>query len=185
MVSELDRKKPSGVVDYFALALTTFGVGYIPGAPGTYGSAVGLGIYLLLGIPLAAAAQHGMSVGTNVAHIVSFHFALIAVVLWVFVLLGIWSSSRCVSIFGASDPHEAVVDEVMGQIVTFLFIPFTTDWRWLLAGFFLFRLFDIWKPYPIDDLQSLPKGLGICADDLVAGVYAGICLSIVYAVISM
>jgi phosphatidylglycerophosphatase A len=73
----------------------------------------------------------------------------------------------------------------MGQIVTFLFIPFTTDWRWLLAGFFLFRLFDIWKPYPIDDLQSLPKGLGICADDLVAGVYAGICLSIVYAVISM
>jgi phosphatidylglycerophosphatase A len=49
----------------------------------------------------------------------------------------------------------------------------------------LFRLFDIWKPYPIDDLQMLPKGLGICGDDLVAGVYAGICLSLIYAIILM
>jgi len=70
----------------------------------------------------------------------------------------------------------------MGQIVTFLFIPFTTDWRLILAGFVLFRIFDIWKPYPIDDLQNLSGGLGICADDLVAGVYAGICLSVIYAI---
>jgi len=87
--------------------------------------------------------------------------------------------------FGTDDPHEAVVDEVMGQILTFLFIGFTSDWRLLLAGFVLFRLFDIWKPYPIDTLQQLPKGLGICADDLVAGVYAGICLSIINAILLM
>jgi phosphatidylglycerophosphatase A len=182
---EIEKRSARGIGDCIALALTTFGVGYIPGAPGTYGSLVGLGIYLFVGMHLAEAAEHGLSVGTNVSHIVSFHFALVAVVLSVFILLGIWASSRTTAIFGTDDPHEAVVDEVMGQIVTFLFIPFTTDWRLILAGFVLFRLFDIWKPYPIDDLQQLPKGLGICADDLVAGVYAGVCLSIIYAVISM
>jgi len=182
---EIEKRKASGIVDYVALALTTFGVGYIPGAPGTYGSLVGLGIYLFIGMHLAEAAERGLSVGTNVSHIVSFHFALVAIVLCGFVLLGIWASSRTTSIFGTDDPHEAVVDEVMGQIVTFLFIPFMTDWRLILAGFLLFRLFDIWKPYPIDDLQQLPKGLCICGDDLVAGVYAGICLSIIYALISM
>ena len=182
---EIEKRKASGIVDYLALALTTFGVGYIPGAPGTYGSLLGLGIYLFIGMHLAEAAEHGLSVGTNVAHIVSFHFALVAVVFAGFILLGIWASGRTTAIFGTDDPHEAVVDEVMGQIVTFLFMPFTTDWRLILAGFVLFRLFDIWKPYPIDDLQMLPKGLGICADDLVAGVYAGICLSMIYAIILM
>jgi phosphatidylglycerophosphatase A len=49
----------------------------------------------------------------------------------------------------------------------------------------LFRLFDIWKPYPIDALQKLPRGLGVCADDIAAGVYAGICLAIIYAVTLM
>jgi phosphatidylglycerophosphatase A len=182
---EIEKRKARGAGDYIALALTTFGVGYIPGAPGTYGSLVGLGIYLFTGMHLAEAAEHGMRVGTKLSHIVSLHFALVAVVFSAFVLVGIWASGRTTAIFGTDDPHEAVVDEVMGQIVTFLFIPFTTDWRLILAGFVLFRLFDIWKPYPIDDLQQLPKGLGICADDLVAGVYAGVCLSIIYAVISM
>ncbi|NJM53917.1 MAG: phosphatidylglycerophosphatase A, partial [Blastocatellia bacterium] len=62
------------------------------------------------------------------------------------------------------------------------FIPFTFSWQLILAGFLLFRLFDIWKPYPIDSLQSLPAGIGVCADDILAGVYAGACLSIIYAI---
>lgn len=180
-----EQRKPSGVKDYLALALTTFGVGYIPGAPGTYGSIVGVGIYLFIGMHLAEAVEHGQRVGSGVSHIVSFHFALVAVVFCAFALMGIWASGRATEVFGTDDPHEAVVDEVMGQIVTFLFIPFTTDWKMILAGFVLFRLFDIWKPYPVDSLQQLPKGLGICADDLVAGVYAGICLSVIYAVVLM
>jgi phosphatidylglycerophosphatase A len=49
-------------------------------------------------------------------------------------------------------------------------------------GFGLFRLFDVWKPYPIDYLQNLPAGIGVCADDILAGVYAGVCLSVVYAI---
>ena len=180
-----DRRKPQNILDYLALAVSTFGVGYIPGAPGTYGSIVGLGVFYFLGMHLAEAAEHGLRVGTGASHIVSFHFALVAVFFAAFVLLGIWASGRSTQMFGTDDPHEAVVDEVMGQIVTFLFIVFTTDWKLILAGFVLFRLFDIWKPYPIDTLQQLPKGLGICADDLVAGVYAGICLSIINAIMLM
>ena len=179
---DIEKRKPSGVKDYVALALTTFGVGYIPGAPGTYGSIVGVGIYLFVGMHLSEAAEHGLRIGTNVGHITSFHFALVAVALLLFILAGIWASGRSIAIFGTEDPHQAVVDEVMGQIIAFLFIPFTTSWPLVLAGFILFRLFDIWKPYPIDNLQHLPGGLGICADDLVAGVYAGICLSVIYAI---
>ena len=69
----------------------------------------------------------------------------------------------------------------MGQLITLTFIPFGVPWPFVLAGFLLFRLFDIWKPYPIDHLQELPGGIGICADDLLAGVYAGLCLAIGYA----
>ena len=83
---------------------------------------------------------------------------------------------------GDSDPSQAVIDEVIGQLVTFLFVPFGLGWPLILAGFLLFRLFDIWKPYPIDSLQILPGGIGICADDILAGVYAGICLLVIYAI---
>ena len=64
-------------------------------------------------------------------------------------------------------------------LLVFLFVPFGVHWGYILAGFLLFRLFDIWKPYPIDDLQSLPSGIGVCADDILAGVYAGVCLAVV------
>ena len=185
MKNKYAPRKTSGIFDYIALALTTFGVGYIPGAPGTYGSIVGLALYHFVGMHLTEAAEHGLSVGTNSAHIASFHFALVAIAMLLFVLAGIWASTRSIPIFGTDDPHQAVVDEVMGQIVTFLFIPFTLSIPLIIAGFVLFRLFDIWKPYPIDSLQDLPGGLGICADDLVAGVYAGICLSVIYAVTLM
>lgn len=180
MKSEFRPRKASGILDYIALALTTFGVGYIPGAPGTYGSVVGVAIYHFIGMHLAEAAEHGISVGSSAAHVASFHFVLVAIALLIFVLAGIWASTRSIPIFGTDDPHQAVVDEVMGQIITFLFIPFTLSIPLIIAGFVLFRIFDIWKPYPIDSLQDLPGGLGVCADDIVAGVYAGICLSVIY-----
>ncbi|MCA1625430.1 MAG: phosphatidylglycerophosphatase A [Acidobacteria bacterium] len=95
---------------------------------------------------------------------------------------GIWASSRAVELFQNKDPQQAVVDEVIGQLITFLFVPFTVSWKFVAAGFLLFRLFDIWKPYPIDSLQNLPAGIGVCADDILAGVYAGTCLAVLYAV---
>ena len=177
-----ETRKPSGIKDYLALAISTFGVGYIPGAPGTYGSIIGVGIYLFAGMHLAEASEHGLLRGHDEAFISAFHFAVALIGLFAFVLAGIWAAGRSTDLLGTEDPHEAVVDEVMGQIVTLLFIPFTTSWKLILAGFVLFRLFDIWKPYPINALQSLPKGIGVCADDLLAGVYAGVCLSVIYAV---
>jgi phosphatidylglycerophosphatase A len=87
---------------------------------------------------------------------------------------------------GKDDPREVVVDEVAGQAVTFLISPFLAIGSapagqvWLVAagGFALFRIFDITKPWPIRKLETLPKGWGILADDLLAGVYAWIVLQV-------
>ncbi|HEY2867257.1 MAG TPA: hypothetical protein VGJ02_09205, partial [Pyrinomonadaceae bacterium] len=75
-----ENPKARGFLDYIALAVSTFGVGYIPGAPGTYGSIIGVAIYLFVGMHLAEAAEHGLRVGTGASHIFTFHFALVAVV---------------------------------------------------------------------------------------------------------
>lgn len=170
------------MADYAALALTTFGVGYIPGAPGTYGSAVAVVIYMAIGSFESGAANQSVTTGVSAAFAGAFHYALNAIMLLVLCLAGIWASSRTIAIFGRKDPAQAVVDEVMGQLITFCFIPFGLGWPFVLAGFLLFRLFDIWKPYPARTLEVLPGGLGICADDIVAGVYAGICLAVGYAI---
>ncbi len=183
MKAKIEKRQPSGVLDYFALAFTTWGVGYIPGAPGTYGSIVGLFIYHIATFT-AELFEHGYAepAGLSDAQTSALIMAGLALALLVFSLVGIWASGHAIPLLGNSDPSEAVVDEVMGQLVTFLFVPFLFDWPFILAGFLLFRLFDIWKPYPIDDLQVLPGGLGVCADDIVAGIYAGICLAVIYAV---
>ena len=182
MKKKTEKLAASGVPDYVALALTTFGVGYIRGAPGTYGSVVGVAIYILIGTFEVHAASHNAVNGQVPELVTAFHWAINAILLTAFCLAGIWASGRSIPLLGNSDPSQAVIDEVMGKLVVFLFVPFGITSPFILAGFLLFRLFDIWKPYPIDDLQVLPGGLGICADDLVAGVYAGICLAIGYAV---
>lgn len=182
MKQQIERRKPEGPLDYLSLSLTTFGVGYIPGAPGTYGSAVGVAIYMFFSWFETHAALHGVATGIRLEQAMAIHWALNTVLLTAFCLVGMWMSGRSIPILGNSDPSEAVVDEVMGQLITFLFIPFTLSWPLILAGFLLFRLFDIWKPYPIDNLQSLHGGLGICADDIVAGVYAGVCLAVGYTI---
>lgn len=179
MKTKVERRKAEGIKDYFALAFTTWGVGYLPLAPGTWGSMVGVAIYIgFLGI------RDHFVVGERILVANIFHFSIHAIFL-VFVLvlfwLGTWASGRSIELLGNSDPSEAVVDEVLGQLVTFVLFPFWISWPFVIAGFLLFRLFDIWKPYPINDLQVLPGGLGICGDDIVAGVYAGICLTVIYS----
>jgi phosphatidylglycerophosphatase A len=74
-----------------------------------------------------------------------------------------------------------VIDEVAGQVMTFVFVPRFASWWMLFVGFLLFRLFDIWKPYPIHRLEALESGLGIMADDLLAAVYAGTIMSMIVA----
>ena len=175
---EEEKPKPKTPIDYFSLAVTTFGVGYLPFAPGTYGSIVGVGIYLLFGLIEANFVVKGWSDAQITAWIHVFNLVIFVL----FCLLGIWAANRATILFQKKDPQEAVVDEVMGQLIVFLFVPFAISWWLVLAGFLLFRLFDIWKPYPIDSLQNLPAGIGVCADDILAGVYGGVCLSLIYAV---
>ena len=112
-------------------------------------------------------------------------------------LAGVWASHRAADYSGIKDPQFVVIDEVAGQHLTLVLplIPIAmpnlqthmdfsvyaifsalslVNWKYLLAGFLLFRLFDIWKPYPIKSLEKLPGGWGIMADDWLAGVYAAI-----------
>jgi phosphatidylglycerophosphatase A len=78
----------------------------------------------------------------------------------------------------SKDPQIVVVDEVAGQLICYLGLAtprtFALDWKYLLLGFILFRVFDIWKPFPARQAESLPGGLGIMADDWIAGIYAAL-----------
>ena len=180
MENTIQKRKPVGLTDHAALALTTFGVGFIPGAPGTYASLLAVAFYAVLS-NLFGSFRYTPSTTPPEFMVAAIH-AVILIAFLLFILLGIWAAGRSVELLGNTDPPEAVVDEVIGQLMVFLFIPFTRSWTLIAAGFLLFRLFDIWKPYPIDYLQSLPGGIGVCADDILAGVYAGVVLSLVYAV---
>ena len=177
---EIHQKKT--FLDYFSLAVTTCGVGYLPLAPGTWGSMVGVLIYLLFASIESSAGSYFFQNNWQDAQILAWVYAVNLILFLLFCLLGIWAAGRVSELFQNKDPQQAVVDEVIGQLITFLFVPFAVSWHFVLAGFLLFRLFDIWKPYPIDSLQNLPAGIGVCADDILAGVYAGTVLSILYAI---
>jgi phosphatidylglycerophosphatase A len=89
--------------------------------------------------------------------------------------VGAWAAHETAHALGRKDPQIVVVDEVLGQWLALA--PVTVlDWKYLLAAFLLFRLFDIWKPPPVRNLEQLPGGVGIVADDLMAGVYAALVL---------
>ena len=152
----MTRMKPT---DYLALAIATCGVGYLPLAPGTFGSLVGVGIFWLL-------------VRVNPLVIV---VAILAVT-----FAGIWAGSRIEQLSGRKDPGKVVVDEVAGQMIALF--PLTLFARWstfaVIVSFILFRFFDIVKPYPANRLQDLDGGMGIMFDDLVAGVYGAVVVSI-------
>lgn len=182
MKSPVEKREPYGFLDYLSLALSTWGVGYIPVASGTFGAAVGVIVYLLAATVNGAASRALLHRGYPNEQSVAFLTAANGLLLIAFSLLGIWASGRSIPLLGDLDPSESVVDEVIGQLVTLLFIPLGVPWQFILAGFLLFRLFDIWKPFPIDNLQSLPGGIGVCADDVLAGVYAGTLLALGYAI---
>jgi phosphatidylglycerophosphatase A len=180
MKTEIEKREAEGLLDYVSLALTTFGVGYLPLAPGTWGSLVAVGFYAFLSNTFSS-YRYAPSIASAESTIAVIH-AVILVAFAVFIVVGIWASTRSIPLLGNTDAPQAVVDEVIGQLTVFLFIPFTTSWLLIVAGFLLFRLFDIWKPFPIDKLQDLPGGVGIVADDVAAGILGGVLLSVVNAV---
>jgi phosphatidylglycerophosphatase A len=140
-----------------ALLSTWFGCGYSPFAPGTAGSLAGLAIGVTL---------------HELAGFAWWHFLLLAAV---GTAPAIWSATITARTSKLKDPQIVVVDEVLGQWIALAGAhPF--NWRSYVAAFALFRLFDIWKPPPVRQLEALPEGTGIVADDLMAGCYAALVL---------
>ncbi|HXK12163.1 MAG TPA: phosphatidylglycerophosphatase A [Vicinamibacteria bacterium] len=142
------------VVDGAArVVATAFGSGYAPIAPGTAGSAVGL----LLFWPMAALAWPWQLLASTLVF-----------------LVGALAAGRVATLVGLEDPGLVVVDEVVGQWVTLTALPFTPATA--AIGFLLFRVMDVVKPWPARDLERLPGGWGIMADDVAAGVWAHLAL---------
>jgi len=134
------------------LVATVFGVGYAPVAPGTFGSAAGLVLWWIL--PAAALVQ--------------------AIAIGALFVVGSWSGNVAERYYGRTDPGQVVIDEVMGMLITLFLNP--VGWRGAIAAFFLFRLFDVIKPYPANRLERLHGGVGVMADDGMAAVYANLAL---------
>lgn len=151
--------KPAGNVfnRLRTIVATVLGIGYVPLASGTFGSLPGL-----------AAAWALWSLGGEYGT-----YAVLAGALAVTVA-GAWAAGAVVAATGTEDPSQVVVDEFAGQMISLLFLPLTVPV--LVAGFLLFRLFDIIKPPPVRQLERLPGAAGIMADDIAAGVYANLLL---------
>jgi phosphatidylglycerophosphatase A len=166
------------------MALATCGVGLIPVAPGTWGSAVGVVLYVALGRGAERVFDYAVARGVDLSpqtFPLFLNTVLLAAIL-VVALVGIWAATRAEKLLGKKDPGAVVVDEVAGQLIAFLFVPWLSG-RWtVVAAFLAFRLFDIWKPFPVRRLEGLGGGLGIMADDMLAGFYAAAAMSLLVAI---
>jgi phosphatidylglycerophosphatase A len=144
------------VITRVALALASaLGVGYMPLAPGTWGSAFGLALWFLL--PASPLVQ-----------------GILIIVLFV---VGSWSASVAERHFGRTDPGQVVIDEVMGMLITLFLNP--VGWKGAMVAFLFFRVADVIKPYPANRLERLHGGIGVMADDAMAAVYANLALRFV------
>ena len=183
--SELAKPRPvRSAKDYLALAIATCGVGYLPLAPGTWGSLVGVGIYLLLRFSTFRLINAFLPPDSFLRFMPLPIFTAAALVLITLItLVGIWAASRTEKLSGRKDPGKVVIDEVAGQLIALLPIVPRLDpgWMSITVAFLLFRLFDIVKPYPARRFEKLESGLGIMSDDIVAGAYAAVGTSLIVA----
>lgn len=169
--TEVPAPKRRTPADYVALAIATCGVGYLPIAPGTLGALVGAGLYLTLWAGIYQTSL--LRVGINLQNAYTPQIASMLLITVAVTLVGIWAATRTERLVKKKDPSVVVIDEVAGQMIALLSWPFLAHSGWtVISAFLLFRLFDIWKPYPIRRLEALESGLGIMADDVLAGVYA-------------
>jgi phosphatidylglycerophosphatase A len=142
---------------FIILLATGFGTGYSPIAPGTMGTLIAIPLYYFIS---------------------AIHSPLYELTLVAFFFLSIWVSGNAESYFGKKDDSKIVIDEIMGFFITMFWIPRTAFF--ITVGFFLFRFFDILKPFPIRHLERrLKGGFGVVLDDILAGVYSNLILQIV------
>jgi len=136
------------------LVATFFGIGYLHPGPGTWGSATTVLLWAVL--------AHFIPINAQTATVI----ALVILV----TLIGIPAATQVSRAAGKKDPQLVVIDEVAGQLIALIATPL--KWKTFLAGFILFRAFDIVKPPPVRQLEKLPEGTGIVLDDVAAGLYA-------------
>ena len=182
----------------FALLIATAcGLGYIPVAPGTFGSLAGVALVLSVYQVLTALGLDIFQIIVISGTQLDFLLIVQCVIAVVVAVAGLWTASRASRYWQQKDPQRVVIDEVSGQHLALLlgsalpvwwrttnswappklgFITYQSPlgWKYLLLGFILFRVFDIWKPFPARQAESLPGGLGIMADDWIAGIYAAL-----------
>ena len=140
-------------MDRVGLLIATCGyLGYVPVAPGTFGSAAGLAVFFVVRSTGSGAVELGAIV------------ALFAI--------GIWSGTVAERHFGGVDPAPVVMDEVVGMLITLAFLPVGVVGA--LVGFLVFRVFDVFKPWPSARFERLPGGLGVMADDGMAAIYGNL-----------
>ena len=131
-------------------------IGYVPVAPGTFGSAAGLVAYAL--------------VRSADSYVVE------AVTIVVLFVIGVWSGTQAEHHFGGIDPAPVVMDEVVGMLITLAFLP--VNWVGAMVGFLVFRLLDVYKPWPAARFERLPGGLGVMADDGMAALYGNLVMRV-------
>jgi phosphatidylglycerophosphatase A len=136
------------------LVATFFGAGRLKPGPGTWGSLATVIVWALASWRIPDANRTWATI----------------IAAAVVTLIGIPAATLVARSSGLKDPQFVVIDEVAGQLVALIAVPLA--WKTFLAGFILFRVFDIWKPFPIRRLERLPEGTGIVVDDLGAGLYA-------------
>jgi phosphatidylglycerophosphatase A len=135
-------------------------LGYVPIAPGTFGSAAGLVVF--------AAVRWAGSPVLELA-LIAFLFAV-----------GVWSANAAERHFGGVDPAPVILDEVVGMLITLALLPVTLSGA--IVGFLLFRLLDVIKPWPANRMEALPGGLGVMADDAMAALYGNVVMRLLVAV---
>ncbi len=154
MMSMVIEKPLNKLIIFLA---TGFYAGYLPYAPGTFGSLIGVGLFLIIN---------------------SLSPVYYLIVFFLLFSLGVYISDRAEALFAKNDPSQIIFDEMIGLLVAMALIP--SGIGWIVAGFFIFRFFDIFKPYPIRDIEKrFNGGLGIILDDVAAGVYTNILLQAV------
>jgi phosphatidylglycerophosphatase A len=131
-----------------------FGIGRLHPGPGTWASAATVLLWAALAHVLAPSLQTPVAIALAI----------------LITLVGIPAATRVARGYGSKDPQIVVIDEVAGQLVALIAVPLA--WKSFLAGFILFRAFDIVKPPPVRQLEAIPEGAGIVLDDIAAGFYA-------------
>jgi phosphatidylglycerophosphatase A len=143
-----------------AVFISTFGYsGFFPFAPGTVGSLAGLIVYL----GIERAGPSGVAHGAGILVLFG---------------LGVWAGTRAEQHFRTIDAGPIVIDEVVGMLITLFLVPVGVTGA--VAGFLLFRVFDIVKPFPAGPAERLPGGFGVMCDDAIAGIYANVCLRLLW-----